>query len=487
LAAWFQSQGIGAGDAVALAMPTCPEFVTSFHGITRSGAAVAPMNAQYAAHEFADQISKTHSKYVVAHAALAAQVQAAVLKVGMSPKNVIVVGAPEGVAESLGCTAYSTLLACEEPLAAEDIDPATHVAALPMSSGIGGFQKPVMLSHRNLVADLVQLMPIMGQMGQVKRQIIVCFLPLSHVYALTGTMNFALRARHLLVTMPAFDPVKFLENIQNYRATMISVVPPVASLLAKDPMVDGFDLSSVEFVISGAAPLTEEVGDLMAKRLGATVIQGYGMTELSPVTHVMQPTMPDVSCESIGVAIPNVEFRVVDPKTGTDVAIPATGPSSPGELWVKGPNVMLGYLERPEETAEIIDTDQFLHTGDLVTVDARGVVTIVGRTKELIKNKGFQVAPAELEALLKEHPAVADVGVFGVSLGDGTGDEAPYAVIVLAPGRKVTPIDLLKHVSSQVAKYKFLRSVTFVEAIPRNADGTIQRAALPGLVPALNG
>ncbi len=483
IAAWFISQGIGEGDVVALALPTCPEYITAFHGIVRAGAAAAPMNVQYSAHEFADQMSKTHAKYVVLHAALAAQVQPAIAMVGMSPKNVIVVGAPPGAAEALGCVAFSTLTSCLAPLPPENIDPATHVASMPMSSGIGGLQKPVMLSHRNLVADLAMLMPIVGQReGGVEREVLVSFLPFSHVYATTGTMNFALLGRHLVVTMPQFDPATYLANIQKYKGTVLNIVPAVSTLLANDPMVDDYDLSSVRLIICGAAPLSEEVGDRLAKRLGAVILQGYGMTELSPVSHVMQPNMPNVSCETIGPAAPNVEFRVVDPATGQDVVVPeGTQESEPGEMWVKGPNVMLGYFERPEETAAIMTPDGYLNTGDLVRVDGRGVVRIVGRTKELIKNKGFQVAPAELEEVLRKHPAVADAAVFGVPLGDG-GDEAPYALIVLKEGATATPIEMIKHVSSQVAKYKFLRSVTFVPSIPRDEDGLIDRASLPGLV-----
>lgn len=312
----------------------------------------------------------------------------------------------------------------------------------------------------------------------------VAFLPFSHVYALSVTMNYALSERFLLVTMPQFEPAMYLETCQKYKATMLFVVPSVASLIASNPMVDDYDLSSVRVIICGAAPLSEGLGNAMAARLGVKVLQGYGMTECSPVTHVMLPDMENVSCETCGPGIPNVDYRVVDPKTGQDVDVPEIGESEPGELWVRGPNIMIGYLDLPEETAEIIDPEGYLHTGDLVKLDARGVIRIVGRTKELIKNHGFQVAPAELEAVLGTHPAVADAGVFGVAMNDGTGDEVPYALIQLKPGQKATPIDIIKHINPQVAKYKYLRSVTFVDEIPRTADGKLDRAKLPGMIPA---
>ncbi len=195
---------------------------------------------------------------------------------------------------------------------------------------------------------------------------------------------------------------------------------------------------------------------------------------------------PDIPPSAIGMPVPNVEMRVVDPVTRIDIDVPAHGRSGPGEMLVRGPNVMLGYLDDPEATAQIIDADGWLRTGDLVEITADGVTWTVGRCKELIKAKGFQVPPAELEQVLRTHPAVADAGVFGVDLGDGSGDESPYAVIQLAPGATATPIEMIKHVTARVAKYKFLRSVTFVEALPRRADGSLDRATLRGCVPALN-
>lgn len=485
VAAWFAAKGVGPGDAVGLALPTCPEYVTAFHGIARAGAAASPMNVQYAPREFADQLELTKSRFVIVHVAMLQNVVKAAMQVGLPLENVIVVGdiPPGAVPEPIPFTPYQQLTSCTEPLPPEPVtDPKTHVAALPLSSGIGGDMKPVMLTHYNLVAEMSMLY---GSMNAVRGgQTLVSFLPFSHVYALSGSMNFALSEFALNVTLPMFEPAAYLAAVQKYKGTLLFLVPSVASLLASNPIVDDYDLSSVKCIIVGAAPLSQELGDAMAKRLGVTVLQGYGMTECSPVTHVMLLEMPDVSCETVGPGLPNLDYRVVDVATGQDVAVPQEGESEPGELWVRGPNIMIGYLDRPEETAEIIDPEGFLHTGDLVKVDHRGVVRIVGRTKELIKNSGFQVAPVELETVLKTHPAVEDAGVFGVPMNDGTGNESPYALVQLKPGQKATPIDMIKHLNPQVAKYKFLRSVTFVEKIPRDADGKIIRAELPGLVPA---
>lgn len=482
VAAWFASKGVGPGDAVGLALPTCPEYVTAFHGIARAGAAASPMNVQYAPREFAEQLEMTSSRFVITHVAMLQNIVKAAMQVGIPLENVIVVGdiPPGAVPEPVPFTAYQTLTTCTAPLPPENVtDPKTHVVALPLSSGIGGGMKPVMLTHYNLVAEMTMLY---GSMDAVNvHHTLVSFLPFSHVYALSGSMNFALSEFSLNVTLPMFNPATYLEAVQKYKATLLFLVPSVASLLASNPIVDDYDLSSVKLIIVGAAPLSEEMGNAMAKRLGVIVLQGYGMTECSPVTHVMLPQMEGVSCETVGPGLPNLDYRVVDPATGQDVVVPEQGESEPGELWVRGPNIMIGYLDRPEETAEIIDPEGFLHTGDLVRVDARGVVRIVGRTKELIKNHGFQVAPAELEDVLKTHPAVADAGVFGVAMNDGTGDEVPYALVQLKAGATAKPIDMLKHLNPQVAKYKYLRSVTFVDQIPRDADGKIIRDQLPAL------
>ena len=484
VAAWFAAKGVGPGDAVGLALPTCPEYVTAFHGIARAGAAASPMNVQYAPREYAEQLEMTRSRFVIVHVAMLQNLVKAAMQVGLPLENVIVVGdiPPGAVPEPVPFTPYTRLTSCTEPLPPENVtDPETHVAALPLSSGIGGEMKPVMLTHYNLVAEMTMLFSMLDAIKMPHT--LVSFLPFSHVYALSASMNFALSEFALNVTLPMFEPAGYLQAIQTYRATLLFLVPSVGSLLANNPIVDDYDLSSVKVIIVGAAPLSEELGNAMATRLNAVVLQGYGMTECSPVTHVMLPQMENVSCETVGPGLPNLDYRVVDVATGQDVAVPEQGESEPGELWVRGPNIMHGYLDRPQDTAEIIDPEGFLHTGDLVKVDHRGVVRIVGRTKELIKNLGFQVAPAELETVLKTHPAVEDAGVFGVPMNDGTGNESPYALVQLKPGQKATPIDMIKHLNPQVAKYKFLRSVTFVDRIPRDADGKIIRSELPGMVP----
>ncbi len=274
--------------------------------------------------------------------------------------------------------------------------------------------------------------------------------------------------------------MQFLESIQNYKCSYVFIAPPVAVALAKHPLIDDYDLSSVNTIMSGAAPLDEVLGNAVAKRLNTRVIQGYGMSELSPVSHAMPSKPgdgPEAPLSSCGWPIPNTVNKIVDPATGDEIDIPAEGLSEPGELWVAGPNVMAGYLNNDKATKETIDDDGFLHTGDMARVDANGCVYIVDRLKELIKYKGYQVPPAELEALLLTHDDVADVAVIGVIEAD-TGEEIPKAFVVKREGSDLTGEQVIEFVASQVAPHKKVREVEFIDAIPKSAAGKILRKDL---------
>jgi acyl-CoA synthetase (AMP-forming)/AMP-acid ligase II len=246
----------------------------------------------------------------------------------------------------------------------------------------------------------------------------------------------------------------------------------VAVALAKHPIVDQYDLSCIDVIFSGAAPLDAELGHAVAKRLGCTVLQGYGMTELSPVSHCIPDDRPDMDLNSCGVALPNIECKLIDPETGQEV-----GPGERGELCVKGPNVMSGYLNNPEATAITLDDEGYLHTGDVATVTDEGVFTIVDRVKELIKYKGYQVPPAELESLLLTHDKVADAAVIGVR--DADGEEVPKAFVVRQEnGADLTAEDVMTFVAERIAPHKKVRVVEFIEQIPKSASGKILRKDL---------
>ena len=337
--------------------------------------------------------------------------------------------------------------------------------ALPYSSGTTGLPKGVMLSHRNMVVNVDQSLRLFDlRPGEMT----VGFLPLFHIYGMTVLMNVYLGHGAGLVTMPRFDLEAFLTHIQTHRAERVFIAPPVAIALAKHPIVDRFDLSSLKLIMSAAAPLGAEVGAEVERRLGCTVLQGYGMTELSPITHVAPHSDPRPG--SVGVTAPNTRTRIVHPETLQDC-----GPGEEGEVWIKGPQVMIGYLNRPDATDAMI-RDGWLRTGDLGVVDADGYLFIRDRLKELIKVKGFQVAPAEVEAVLLGLAGVADAAVIGIP--DDEAGERPMAFIVRQAGSDLTDVAIVEALRGRLASYKVPTRIEFIEAVPKSASGKILRRVL---------
>jgi len=462
IAAALAERGIGAGDVVALFAPNTPHYVAVFHGILRANAIVTSVNSLYTPGELAHQIADSGAKLVVTVSPFLERATAAVAEVGLPTDAIVVLDGAEGHV-SLG-----DLLATTAEPPAQTVT-GTDTAVLPYSSGTTGRAKGVVLTHRNLVANLQQL----ASMGDVTADTkILAVLPFFHIYGMTVMMNQGLHTRATVVTMPRFDLQEFLRIISEYRVGRVYIAPPVAVALAKHPIVDQYDLSCVDVIFSGAAPLDAELGHAVAKRLGCTVLQGYGMTELSPVSHCIPDDRPDMDLNSCGVAIPNVVCKLVDPESGEEV-----GPGERGELWVMGPNVMSGYLNNPEATAITLDDEGYLHTGDVATVTDDGVFTIVDRVKELIKYKGYQVPPAELEALLLTHDKIADAAVIGVR--DAEGEEVPKAFVVRQEnGGELTAGDVMTFVAARIAPHKKVRVVEFIDQIPKSASGKILRKDL---------
>ena len=286
---------------------------------------------------------------------------------------------------------------------------------------------------------------------------------------MTVNMNLGLSNGSTLVIMDGFEPRQFLSLIQQYRISSAYLVPPIILFLAENPLINDYDISSLQYILSGAAPLGVEQILAVCKRIDCPVYQGYGLTETSPVTHRIPDLSPTVKHGSVGVLLPNTEAMIIDMETGKPLAFNETG-----ELLLRGPQIMLGYLDNPEATAETIDANGWLHTGDIASADEEGFFYIVDRLKELIKYKGYQVAPAELEALLLTHPAVADVAV--IPKPDKDAGEVPKAFIVL---QLETPAEvILQWVSEKVAPYKKIREIEFIKQIPKSPSGKILRRLL---------
>ncbi len=471
------ARGIRVGDVVGLLAPNSSLFAIAFHGILRAGATATTLNALFTVNDIAKQLSDANATMLITVSRLLPQAREAARRVGIAPANLIVL---DGDGETVAVHPnFHDLLAQGAPPPEVDFDPATHLAVLPYSSGTTANPKGVKLTHRNLVANVVQIRPLLA-MGSDDN--ILAVLPFFHIYGMTVLLNAAMHAHATLVVMQRFDLNEFLETIEKYRITFGFIAPPIAVALAKHPLDDQHDTSSLRSIVSGAAPLDGELGTALARRMDVQVIQGYGMSELSPVSHFMPAdgghehfgeVAPMSSC---GWPIANTINKIVDPDSGVEVTVPTEGLSEPGELWVKGPNVMAGYLGNKEATDATIDPDGFLHTGDVARVDHAGRVFIVDRLKELIKYKGYQVAPAELEAMLLTHPAVIDSAVIGVI--DDDGEEIPKAFVTRQPGTDLTAEEVVDFVASRVAPHKKIRRVEFIDAIPKSAAGKILRKEL---------
>ncbi len=461
IAAALAERGIAKGDVVGIFSPNTPYYAAVFHGILRANAIVTSANSLYSPGELAHQLTDSGAKMLFTVSPFLDRAAAAVEQAGLPADSIVVLDAAEGYPSLRNLLGTTAAVPAQDTLA-------TDTAVLPYSSGTTGLAKGVILTHRNLVANLVQMDAVM-QVGSDTR--ILAVLPFFHIYGMTVMMNHGLHRNATVITMPKFDLPEFLRIVSEYKIQRLYIAPPVAVALAKHPIVDQYDLSCVDVIFSGAAPLDAELGKAMGKRLGCTVLQGYGMTELSPVSHAMPDNRPDLDLNSSGFALPNITCKLVDPETGEEV-----GPGGRGELWVKGPNVMVGYLNNPEATAITLDDEGYLHTGDVAEVTAEGVFSIVDRVKELIKYKGYQVPPAELEALLLTNPNIADAAVIGVK--DAEGEEVPKAFVVLQPGTELTGEDVMTFVAERIAPHKKVRVVEFIDVIPKSASGKILRKDL---------
>jgi len=453
-------RGLRKGDVLAIYSPNLPEYAIAFHAVASLGGINTTVNPLYTADELAFQLNDAGAKYLLTVPQLLDKSLAAA---GRSQvQEVFVIGQAEGA------TSFDELLQDNGELPEVDIDPRHDLVALPYSSGTTGLPKGVMLTHYNLVANLLQTEQLKLCTGDDTS---LCVLPMFHIYGLSVILNLGLYTGATIVTMPRFELEQFLRIVQDYQVTLLPIVPPIALALAKHPIVDSYDLSSIKITFSGAAPLGAAASRACAERLNCLFRQGYGMTETSPVTHA-SPLEPDkIKLGSVGQCAPNTECRLVDLESGAEL-----GTNQEGEIHVRGPQVMKGYLNRPEATAQTITPDNWLRTGDIGYADADGHFYIVDRAKELIKYKGFQVAPAEIEAVLLTHPSVADAAV--IPYPDEAAGEVPKAFVVFKTGEAIEAETLINFVSERLAPYKKIRQLEVIDQIPKSASSKILRRVL---------
>lgn len=464
LAAAFAEAGVRKGDVLALHSPNTIAFPTAFYAATRAGASVTTVHPLATAEELAKQLRDSAARWIVTVSPFLETARTAAEKAGGIQEIFVCDSAP-------GHRSLIDMLATTAPEPQVDIDPVRDIAALPYSSGTTGVPKGVMLTHRSIATNLAQLEPL-ATTGPDERLLAV--LPFFHIYGLTALMNAPLRLGAAVVVLPRFDLETFLAAIEKHRITHLYVAPPIILALAKHPAVEGYDLSSLKYIVSAAAPLDADLAAACSRRLGLPPVgQAYGMTELSPGTHVVPLGAENAPPGTVGKLLPGTEMRILS----LDDPDRELGVGEPGEIAIRGPQVMKGYLGRPEATDAMIDQDGWLHTGDVGYVDADGWLFVVDRVKELIKYKGFQVAPAELEALLLTHPEIADAAVIGVYNDDN--NEVPHAFVVRQPDAgDLSEGDVMMYVAERVAPYKRVRKVTFIDAVPKAASGKILRRQL---------
>ncbi|AWB84517.1 AMP-binding protein [Corynebacterium liangguodongii] len=442
IAGELHSRGIGPGDVVTLQVPNSINFAAALLGIAKLGAIVNPIGM------LMNQADVSHI------------IEASSSKLYIGPTDM------EAVPQIFSMELPSIIT---HALAAPDVavDPAS-IAVVPFSSGTTGLPKGVVLTHRNLVANILQSNDMLARNGVRRGAKTLAVLPFSHIYGFTIILLGPLLNRQHLYTLPKFDMDHFLRAHDEYGIELTFAAPPMAIPLAKDPAINPEWFANLDLLMCGAAPLSEATLRAVEERLNTRVIQGWGMTEASPL--VTANVRHETSPSSVGKPIPNTELRIVDPDTLEDLA-----PGDRGEVLVRGPQVMSGYLNNDEANAATLIEGGWLRTGDIAYFDEDMDLHIVDRAKEVIKYKGYQVAPAELEALILTHPAVKDVGVVGV---ERDGLEIPRAFVVKQDGAELGEAELMGWVADRVTPYKKVRAVDFIDAIPKNPSGKILRREL---------
>jgi acyl-CoA synthetase (AMP-forming)/AMP-acid ligase II len=451
------ARGIAPGDRVAFICPNLPEVALAYHGAIAAGAVAMMVNPLATRDELVKYFKVGAPKLAITAAPLVEAIRA------VAPALPVI-----SFGDAPGAESFAALLggSATPPVVAIAPD---AVAVMPYSSGTTGFPKGVMLTHRNIIAQCLAIESVTHGDVIVPGAAVIAVLPFFHIYGIMAFLTYGLMHGAKLIVMPRFDLEQYVQLARRHEVPLLHVVPPILLGLAKYP--GELQLPHVKAALCGAAPLSAELAAEFTQRTGAMVYQVYGMTEVSGATHLASRDPANNQPGSIGSLIGNAQCRVVSTDTGGDVA-----PGERGEIWVRGPFVMKGYFEDAEATAQTIDSDGWLHTGDIGYVDGNGDFWVVDRVKELIKYKGMQVAPAELEAVLLQHPAVADCAIYA-RLDDEAG-EIPKAAVVLKRGVTATADELLQFVQARVSPHKRVRALRFVDAIPKSPSGKILRRTL---------
>ncbi|GLJ40646.1 hypothetical protein SUGI_0839160 [Cryptomeria japonica] len=459
--------GIKNQDVVLIFAPNSINFPLCFFGIISIGAVATTVNPLYTTKEVSKQVHDSKTKLIITVPALWDKIK----DLGLPA---VIIGSYNLSMSTSGIpiTLFSEVL----NMGLKEGPPMvrfkqTDIAALLYSSGTTGTSKGVVLSHRNFIASVLMLGSDQEARGE-KNLTWLSVLPMFHAYGLVNVMTAQLQRKNTVVSMGRYDFVWMLKVIQEYKVTHLPIVPPIMIALAKHKdIVAQYDLSFLKEVITGAAPLGRDIIEECAANIpNAVILQGYGLTETCGIATMVARERKG-HFGSSGTLVSGIEAKIASLEIGKPLP-----PNQRGEIWLRGSNIMAGYFNNPNATKDTMDRDGWLHTGDLGFFDENGNLFIVDRIKELIKCKGFQVAPAELEGLLLTHPEIVDAAV--IPQPDPQAGEVPIAYIVLSSGSSLKKQDVMEFVSKQVAPFKRLHNVIFVKVIPKSASGKILRREL---------
>ncbi|XP_042864137.1 4-coumarate--CoA ligase-like [Penaeus japonicus] len=468
-AGMLSKMGMKKGDVLAVVMPNCPEYPIVLLGTLMAGVVVTTVNSNYTAGEIHRQLVDSGSKMILYDPVLESRVNNA-LELFKRP----ILTASNGPSTRSGALNLRHVFEDSSLAFADPVElSGNELALMPYSSGTTGPPKGVAITHNGFSSNMVMYMtptcfPI-KEATATSQGAFMCLLPSYHIYGILPITLVGLAVGINVVTVPAFDPNTFVKTISSHKMSTLHLVPPLLNFLLHSPSVTAESMAHLEHIVIGAAPVSQSAAQNFKDKVNKQIFfqEGYGMTEVL-LTHVVPSTVDEVG--TCGQLLPNVQARVVDTVTGENLKA-----NEDGEIWVKTPSMMQGYFQNPSATAETIDAEGWLHTGDVGHYDERGFFKIVDRTKELVKVKGLQVSPSELEDLLRQCPAVVDVGVVGVP-HDRLG-EAPRAYVVTS--KMVSEEIIHEFLEDKVAPHKKLvGGVCFVKELPKNATGKLLRREL---------
>jgi long-chain acyl-CoA synthetase len=474
--------GLQPGARISLMLPNIPQFVIAFYGALKAGLTVVQTNPLASEHELEVLLSDSQATAIVTLDRFYGKVRQAQAKTSL--KYIVVTGVQEYLPGPLrigywlkerpkkirgaGVLEFAQLTQSAAARAPAISMAGDSVALLQYTGGTTGIPKGAMLTHRNLLANTLQSRAWFARAKEAQ-EISLCLVPFFHVYGMTVALNLSVAIAAAMILLPRFEINELLKTIDRWRPTLLPGVPTLYGAIANHPRVKDFHVSSIKECLSGSAPLPLEVKKRFEEVTGATLVEGYGLSEASPVTHC-NPLYGKQVAGSIGIPFPDTESKIVDPETSRELPI-----GEIGELVIRGPQVMAGYWNRPDETRQTL-RNGWLHTGDLAKTDSDGYFYIVDRLKEMINCSGMKVYPREVEEVLYRHPKVQEAAVIGVA--DAYRGETVKAFIVAKPGAAPTVDEIKKFCAEHLAKYKVPTIVEFREALPKSAVGKILKKEL---------